>query len=606
MRGQQSPVPGGAIRQERGFDADVVVVGLGPVGALAAILLGQRGHRVVVVERWPQRYARPRAVTYDHEIARILAQLGIDSDNDDAVEFFDQLYIWRNAAGETLLEVDWASMSSSGWRVRYWFSQPELEARLEKVLALLPNVEVRRGWRATGVQQDSEGVVVAGETAGPGGNLAAQSVRARYLIGCDGANSFVREALGLTTIDLGYFFDWLILDVIPAAPMEISPPHWQLCDPARPTTIVPGGPGRRRWEFMALPGESIDELNREETAWHLLESWGVTPDTAELERHAVYRFQARYAQEWRQGRGLIAGDAAHLMPPFAGEGMCAGLRDAFALAWRLDLILRGEADDQLLDSYGSERSKHVQHYINFSVELGKVICVPTAGDAAERDQRMIEALAHPERTPVATDIATLGPGIWCEGEPHAGELSVQGRVEHNGHTGRLDEVIGVGWMVLGDARSPREALTPVQLVQWHRLRGLTVTIGSAAESQPVIDLDGSYRDWFERLGVSYLIIRPDFYVAAAAVDESSLRASFDRIVESLCLRAAADVAILWFRISLIYSNMCRTVFAAVVPASSDGHMSRPQKTWGRRHERSYECQFSSSRSFPRWTLTCSP
>jgi resorcinol 4-hydroxylase (NADPH) len=524
---------------EAGFDADVVVVGCGPVGALAAILLGRMGHRVVVVERWPEHYARPRAVTYDHEVARILAQLGIDSDHDAAVEFFDELYVWRNARGETLLEVDWASISPSGWRVRYWFSQPELEARLDRVLGQLPDVEVRRGWRAAGLVQDGESVTVSGERAGADGGLVRESVRARYVVGCDGANSFVREALGLPVTDLGYFFDWLILDMIPDQPLAISPPHWQLCDPARPTTIVPGGPGRRRWEFMALPGESVEELNREDTAWRLLEPWGVTAGNAVLERHAVYRFQARYAGVWRSGRGLIAGDAAHLMPPFAGEGMCAGLRDAFAVAWRLDLVLRGLAGDALLDSYGWERTAHVRHYIDFSVELGRVICVPTAQEAAERDRRMIEALAHPERTPVATDTAVLGPGVWCGGDPHAGQLSVQGKVSCQGRTGRLDDVVGTGWTLLGYEHSPAGALTSAQRARWDQLGGLSVPLGPPGEDQPVTDLDGTYRAWFDRLGVRYLLIRPDFYVAAASADDTGLRASFDQIMQSLHLRTAA-------------------------------------------------------------------
>lgn len=194
-----------------------------------------------------------------------------------------------------------------------------------------------------------------------------RTIRAKYIIGADGADSFIREALGIKNVDRGYFFDWLILDMIPPADYVMSPAQWQLCDPRRPTTI---GPGRRRWEYMVLPGERAEEIAKEESAWKLLEPWGLTPENAVLERSAVYRFQACWAETWNVGRCAIAGDAAHLMPPFAGEGMCAGIRDAFALGWRLNAILDGSVAPDILDSYTTERKEHAKHYIHFSQELG--------------------------------------------------------------------------------------------------------------------------------------------------------------------------------------------------------------------------------------------
>ena len=338
------------------FDTDVAIVGAGPVGTLLAVLLGKKGHRVTVVEKWPSFYERPRAVTFDHEIARILGYLGINSEDDAAIEHHEDLYSWRNAEGETLMEVDWNSMTESGWRTRYWFYQPELEKRLRDIAATLDTVEIRSGWHGTALEQDADSVTLhwvrTDNPEVPNPDAGAETIRARYAVGADGANSLIRDSLHLKMNDLGYFFDWLILDLKPTQEIEYGPDHWQLCDPKRPTTIVPGGPGRRRWEFMALPGEDLTELASEENAWKLLEPWDVTPDKAILERSAIYRFQARWAEQWRDGRALIAGDAAHLMPPFAGEGMCAGLRDSLALAWRLDLVLSGKSDDALLDSYG--------------------------------------------------------------------------------------------------------------------------------------------------------------------------------------------------------------------------------------------------------------
>ncbi|RYH71119.1 MAG: bifunctional 3-(3-hydroxy-phenyl)propionate/3-hydroxycinnamic acid hydroxylase [Alcaligenaceae bacterium] len=519
------------------YDADVAVVGCGPVGTLLAVLLGQRGHRVTIVDKWPEPYEQPRAVTYDHEIARILAILGIDSDNDPAVEYHDDLYYWRNAEGETLLEVDWKSIAASGWRTRYWFSQPELEKRLRDVAATVPSVTIRRGWLATDLEQNDDGIVLSGQVTGANGDSATEVIRAKYVVGADGANSFVRAALGLDFADHGFFFDWLILDMIMPviSGLDLGPTHWQLCDPVRPTTIVPGGPGRRRWEYMVLPGENPAELASEQSAWRLLEPWGVTPANAELERSAVYRFQARWAETWRNGRGLIAGDAAHLMPPFAGEGMCAGLRDAVALAWRLDLVLSGTSGDDVLDSYGTERKGHVQHYIDFSMRLGKIICISDADEAAVRDQQMIAELAASDGTPVDTDIASLGPGLWHTGTAHAGELSVQGIVEADGRRGRFDDVAGRGWTVIGRGAFAAEALTDEQRRLWEDLDGRCVRIGTAGTDCDVVDVDGTYARWLDEIGADYVIVRPDFYVAATAPDTTALRGSLDTILDGLHL-----------------------------------------------------------------------
>ncbi|MGX7724574.1 bifunctional 3-(3-hydroxy-phenyl)propionate/3-hydroxycinnamic acid hydroxylase MhpA [Rhodococcus sp. 5G237] len=532
-------LPADGVRQ---FDTDVAVVGCGPVGTLLAVLLGRQGHRVTVVDKWPTPYDQPRAVTFDHEIARILAVLGIDSDDDPAIEFHDDLYYWRNAAGETLLEVDWKSVAASGWRTRYWFSQPALEKRLREVAAELPTVTIHRGWTAVGLDEDENGITVSGIVTDVAGSSTQERIRAQYVVGADGANSFVRDALGLDFTDHGFFFDWLILDMIPKGDLpDLGPTHWQLCDPARPTTIVPGGPGRRRWEYMVLPGEDPTELASEESAWRLLEPWGVDPGNAELERSAVYRFQARWAETWRRGRGLIAGDAAHLMPPFAGEGMCAGLRDSVALAWRLDLVLSGRAGDAVLDSYGTERKGHVRHYIDFSMRLGQVICIAGAEEAAERDRRMIAEAASSDGVPVDTDIASLGPGIWHAGTAHAGELSVQGIVKTKGRAGRFDDVVGRGWIILGRGASPADLLSDEQTQRWAALDGRCVRIGEAEGD--VTDVDGTYNAWLDEIGAEFVILRPDFYVAATASDAAGLQTSLDTILAGLHLTVDATAPV---------------------------------------------------------------
>lgn len=517
------------------YDADVAIVGGGPVGTLLAILLGQRGKKVTLIERWKEAYSRPRAVTYDHEIARILATLGIDSENDPAINYHDELYYWRDVNGENLQIVDWQSQSASGWRVRYWFNQPDLERRLTKIAEDLPSVSTIRGWEAVNLAQDGDGVTLWLRPNEMEGNGPRVRVRAKYVVGADGANSFVRQALGIENEDRGYFFDWLILDMIPHGEYVTEPSQWQLCDPKRPTTIVPGGPGRRRWEYMVLPGESPEEIAKEESAWRLLQPWGLTPENATLERSAVYRFQARWAKSWNKGRCAIAGDAAHLMPPFAGEGMCAGVRDAVALGWRLNGILEGRFGDEILDSYTSERLEHARHYIDFSQELGKIICISDPETAAARDAAMKADLAARGNKPVPTDVCHLGPGVWCAETAAAGELSVQGVVEANGKRDRFDQAVGQGWYVIGLGADPAEALTTSQRAALATLEGRTVTIGASGSGAGVIDAEGTYAHWLDAIDARYVVLRPDFYVAATAKTPEALRHRFDEVIARLHL-----------------------------------------------------------------------
>ena len=535
--------------------ADVAIVGAGPVGTLLAILLARRGKRVTLIERWSQHYALPRAVTYDHEIARILATLGIDSENDPAISFHDELYYWKTRDRQDLQIVDWQSQSASGWRVRYWFNQPMMEQRLLAIAASLPEITLLRGWQGIGLQQDATGVTLSlqrnPEESGP--DPESRSLRARFVAGTDGANSFVREALGIENEDRGYFFDWLILDMIPqfdyVASRGDEPAQWQLCDPARPTTIVPGGPGpvpggpaRRRWEFMVLPGESAHDLQKPERAWELLAPWGLTPDNATLERSAVYRFQARWARQWHKGRCLIGGDAAHLMPPFAGEGMCAGIRDAVAMAWRLNGILEGRFGLDVLDSYTSERIAHARHYIDFSQELGQIICIADEATAADRDARMIADLAARGGTPVPTDICQLGQGAWCADSPHGGELSVQGVVERDGRKGRFDQVAGQGWVLLGHGVDPLAALTDAQRHQFATLDGTPVRLAAPGKAGDAVDVEGTMGRWLDRIGARYVLIRPDFYVALTADSPDALQSRFARVMQALHLRADQAIA----------------------------------------------------------------
>jgi hypothetical protein len=388
------------------------------------------------------------------------------------------------------------------------FCQPELEAMLDARARTLPTVSIERGGEAVGLRLEPDGVALDV----PRGDESRRELRAGFVLGCDGANSFVRGQIGSGWHDLGFHFDWLVVDVLPGDPSWGGPTNWQLCDPARPTTLVSGGPGRRRWEFMRLPQETLYELNSEEAAWRLLEPWGVHPGNAKLERHAVYSFRARWADRWRNGRALLAGDAAHQMPPFAGQGMCAGLRDAANLAWKLDLVLRGAANEGVLDTYMTEREPHVAAMIQLSVALGRIICVADPAEAAERDARMIGE-AKERSSPVDATLPPLGPGCFADGAPAAGQLFVQDVVRHQGATGRFDDVVGRGFVLASPAGDPAAALAPELAAWFASLGGISAHVAPGA---PCEDVNGGYARWFAQHGVAVALVRPDFAVFGAA------------------------------------------------------------------------------------------
>lgn len=506
--------------------ADVLIVGAGPTGKLLALHLGRRGHKVTIIERHPSSYSLPRAVAFDDEIARVLADIGIDPDDDRAIQYLDEWYYLINGAGERIAALDWTGRTEAGWHAHYFFNQPDLEARFEELLHAFPSVKVMRGLEAVGVEQDEKQVRLTctdGKTH--------RTFTAPYLVGADGANSFVRQAMKLPITDLGFHYDWLIVDIRPHKPMKFESSILQICDIARPTTLMPAGPGRRRWEFMVLPGEDLTTMNSEAMAWQLLEPW-VTREDAVLERHVVWRFQAKWAEHWRRGRVLIAGDAAHLMPPFAGQGMCAGLRDAASLAWRLDLVLRGESQPGLLDSYVEERKQHVRYFVQFSIDIGRAVCVLDAAEAAARDTAMKAALEDPSLAPPPVPHPTLGPGVWLNGEPGTGQLSRQGMVRMGGKIDRLDALTRKTWQLLGYGADPAAGITSAQREQLTRLGVQTVTIGAPGTRCDAEDVEGFYRKWFEEWQVGAILIRPDRYVAAAA-PAARFGASLDAILKSL-------------------------------------------------------------------------
>ncbi len=351
---------------------------------------------------------------------------------------------------------------------------------------------VRARCAVTGVTEHEDGVTIAVTDQSTG---ATTSVEARYLVGCDGARSLVRQIIGSELDDLGFRERWLVLDVILNQERpDLGDFTVQFCNPARPATYVRGTGKRRRWEISLLPDEDAQTMEQPEQVWRLLKSW-LTPEEATLERAACYTFHSAIATRWRRGRLLIAGDAAHLTPPFLGQGMCAGIRDAANLGWKLGRVLRGLDPDALLDTYQTERMPHVRAYIELAVRLGGLINTKAAEAALA-----VGSAGRDSEAPRMESIAPrLGPGLAAGWDAAAGRVAPQ-PVLADGM--RLDDRVGYRPVLL----LRRDATLMPDALDWLRQRDVAV-----------IDDDvPGLQDWLLDLGAVAVVVRPDRYVLGAA------------------------------------------------------------------------------------------
>ena len=506
------PVP-----SPRRIDADVVVVGYGPVGQSLAVLLGRSGHSVVVVERRTGRYETPRAGHFDHEIMRVFQSMGVAHDVARIADpARDYAFLDPDGTVVARLPRDWDA--PSGWEASYHFYQPELEDVLDAAVRRIPSVDLRFGANVVGLQQEHDRVVV---TLEDGTSLAA-----RYVIGADGANSAVRTLSDIGTEDLGFQADWVVVDVRPrpGAPALTIPDTGQVLNPARPSHMGRVSQRYYRWEFMLVEGDDRDEIVEPERIWELLSPW-IGPDEGELVRQTVYTFRSIVADDFRSGSVLLAGDAAHLMPPFLGQGMCSGIRDAATLAWMLDLVLAGTAGPELLDGYTAARKPHVLAYIEESVRIGQVVCETDPGRAAERR----ESLRAADELPPPFEPAA-GAGFRA-GDPLAGGLGVQPSIRTtDGGTALADDVFGAGF-TLYSLVTPGDAASAVVADLQERV-GLDVIV---LAEDAVVEDGHALRDWMTTAGVVAVLVRPDFYVYGSATAGTGIHDLLESLRSSLSL-----------------------------------------------------------------------
>lgn len=359
-------------------DVQVAIIGSGPIGALLGNLLGRRGVTVRIYEKQPTPFGLPRAIHFDGEAMRAFQAAGL------AEQVLPSTMVGRGMlfkdSNDNIL-IDWSrdqKIGPMGWYESYRVHQPGLETALDNGLDRFEHVSLVRGVEVQGVTQAEDGVTL---TLSDGTSCTAE-----YVVGCDGATSPLRDALGIAVDDLGYNERWLVVDLVLTKPREdLGDYSIQFCDESNPATYVRGVGDRRRWEMRLRP-EDPDEVS-DELVWDRLKRW-IGPEDAHLERRAVYTFRSCVAQEWQKGRCFLAGDAAHQMPPFMGQGMCAGIRDVANLNWKLDMTLKG-APPALLETYSSERQKNVRQFIELTVRLGKLINQTAAGKAPSGSMKSI-------------------------------------------------------------------------------------------------------------------------------------------------------------------------------------------------------------------------
>jgi 3-(3-hydroxy-phenyl)propionate hydroxylase len=514
-----------------------VIIGAGPVGVTAANLLGRYGVETLVLERERAIVDYPRAIGIDDESLRTFQSVGLADAllpsviQNVPLRFFD-------AAGHCLADIH-PGTRAYGWYRRNIFMQPAAEAVLRTGLTRFPQVRLVLGTEVHELKQDPDGVTVL--VAGPDGEH--REIRADHVVAADGGRSLVRGLLGIPFDGTTHPRKWVVID---CAHDPLDAPYTALHgDPRRPYVSARMPDDHRRWEFMLYPGEDADEMLAPERVRDLLRPHVPDPEAVRLIRARVYTHHSRIARRFVDGRVALAGDAAHLMPPWAGQGLNTGIRDVANLCWKLAAITRGQAGLSFLDSYDTERRAHVSAMIDLSTTLGRVMTLRHRAAAEVRDRLLRAASTVPsvkrwiwemrfKPMPSYAHGFAVADGDSERGRPVVGRMLPQPMAETgDGVSARLDDILGPWFAVIGFERDPLGELTEAQLAAVRRFEPRVVKVvasraGDRHRKTPltdpatlvVEDVEGQLRTWFRAAGRDTALVRPDRFVAAMTTAET--------------------------------------------------------------------------------------
>ena len=485
---------------------------MGPVGLSMANLLGKRGISVALIEREKTPLPFPRAIHGDDETLRIFDAMGLGDQIRDIISPFKEMEM-VDVHGDILTSIVLDQRSGSPQLpTDYWFFQPELEKVLESGLKRFSNITPYRGWEAISCEKADENFQVEIQEVDSGDNLFLQ---AHWLIGCDGGKSWVRSLMQVDMKSLRFDQSWVVIDMmVEEEEQKLLPQnHQQICDPNRPATYVPGVGKHRRWEFMLGPRESrlpIDELKP--LSLELL-SYHIDVSKVKILRIAPYTYHALLAKKWRKNRMFIAGAAAHQMPPFLGQGMCTGIRDADNLSWKLAEVIQGKREEDILDSYQKERYHHTVQLTRGAIMLGKIIQSSNSFISAVRNWVFKNVLSHKvllqevqNKISNRAEYKTYFKGYIGKHKLLSGTLFPYFEMHDAFSMERKssDHYLGENWTVL--------ARDPLACTQKPEEVSLFCTNPPAGLWQSFQGDDDIMLEWFDRREVDFVIIRPDKYI----------------------------------------------------------------------------------------------
>ncbi|MEV5986528.1 bifunctional 3-(3-hydroxy-phenyl)propionate/3-hydroxycinnamic acid hydroxylase [Streptomyces sp. NPDC052051] len=503
------------------YDADVAIVGYGPTGVIAAHTLARNGVSAVALERDKDIYPRARAVTVNDWTMRIFQDLGIDERIEKKIDPQRALR-WVKYDGTEIMRIEHPP-SSLGRKPRFYnIYQPIMEAELRAAVedAYSDLVTVHYGAEVTGIEQDADGVTVTSVVDGE-----TRTVRARYAIGADGGSSATRDMIGCKLDGDTHDFTWVVIDchVKRWWPDRDFLTFWS--DKERPVVDIALSAGNHRWEIPLKPDETPADFPTSAEVWPLLKAIGVTEDDVAVHQHAFYKHHVRMCDTWRNDRVFLAGDAAHLMPPWAGAGMQSGMRDAHNLGWKLARVIKGELSESWLDTYEAERRPNVAFFTDVAVGLGRVI----KQEASEEETAAMNAVPENTVTPYEPPLnrPPVLEGGWIRGA--IGDASVIGRMipqpiagDTVGRMTRLDDLLGSGFVLLGDDVDPATVLTAEEKAGWDALGARCIAVRPKTAytqgSDELVDLEEVLLPWMRRYGARVIAVRPDKFVAAADTD----------------------------------------------------------------------------------------